>query len=162
MSFNDSKFIESKNATISAPSNRSMGGFPNQPRRPGPGRWIIFNDPSHHQRIKEQPDGRQVLPLRRPALEGLRPSTRRVYVAGAKAAIRAACLELWQSPSTDELLALIRESPTEKRISPFLAFLGDVDPKNSLSDEDIAGLQNWVIQTLSRRGRLARGEIKYA
>jgi hypothetical protein len=84
------------------------------------------------------------------SLEGLRPSTRRVYVAGAKAALRAACLELWQSPSTDELLALIRASPTEKRISPFLAFLGDVDSKNSLSDEDIAGLQNWVIQTLSR------------
>ena len=84
------------------------------------------------------------------SLESLRPSTRRVYVAGAKAAIRAACLELWQSPSTDELLALIRESPTEKRISPFLAFLGDVDPKNSLSDEDIAGLQNWVIKTISR------------
>jgi hypothetical protein len=56
------------------------------------------------------------------SLESLRPSTRRVYVAGAKAAIRAACLELWQSPSTDELLAVIRESPTEKRISPFLAF----------------------------------------
>jgi hypothetical protein len=32
-------------------------------------------------------------------------------------------LELWQNPSTDELLALIRESPSEKRISPFLAFL---------------------------------------
>ena len=84
------------------------------------------------------------------SLEHLRPSTRRVYVAGAKAAIRAACLELWQSPSTDELLALIRESPTEKRISPFLAFLGGGGPKNLLSDEDIAGLQNWVIQTLSR------------
>ena len=28
------------------------------------------------------------------SLESLRPSTRRVYVAGAKAAIRAACLEL--------------------------------------------------------------------
>ena len=84
------------------------------------------------------------------SLESLRPSTRRVYVAGAKAAIRAACLELWQSPSTDELLAVIRESPTEKRISPFLAFLDDEGPKNSLSDEDIAGLQNWVIQTLSR------------
>ena len=84
------------------------------------------------------------------SLESLRPSTRRVYVAGAKAAIRAACLELWQSPSTDELLAVIRESPTEKRISPFLAFLGDAEPKNSLSDEDIAGLQSWVIQTLSR------------
>jgi hypothetical protein len=83
------------------------------------------------------------------SLESLRPSTRRVYVAGAKAAIRAACLELWQSPSTDELLAVIKESPTEKRISPFLAFLDDEGPKNS-SDEDIAGLQNWVIQTLSR------------
>ena len=63
------------------------------------------------------------------SLEGLRPSTRRVYVAGAKAAIRAACLEFWQSPSTDELLAVIRESPTEKRISPFLAFLDDEGPK---------------------------------
>jgi hypothetical protein len=84
------------------------------------------------------------------SLEGLRPPTRRVYVAGAKAAIRAACLELWQSPSSNDLLALIRESPTEKRISPFLAFLGDGEPKNSLSDEDISGLQNWVIQTLSR------------
>ena len=91
------------------------------------------------------------------SLEGLRPSTRRVYVAGAKAALRAACLELWQSYSSNELLALIRESPTEKRISPFLAFLGDEGPKNSLSDEDIAGLQNWVIQTLSAdpRGQTA-------
>jgi hypothetical protein len=44
-----------------------MGGFSNQPRRPGPGGWIILNNPSHHQRIKEQPDGCQVLPLRRPA-----------------------------------------------------------------------------------------------
>jgi hypothetical protein len=50
-------------------------------------------------------------------------------MADAKAALRAACLELWQNPSTDELLALIRESPSEKRISPFLAFLGDGDPK---------------------------------
>ena len=44
-----------------------MGGFPNQPRRPGPGAWIILNNPSHHQGIEEQSDGRQVLPLRRPA-----------------------------------------------------------------------------------------------
>ena len=71
-------------------------------------------------------------------------------MTGAKAAIRAACLELWQSYSSNDLLALIRESPTEKRISPFLDFLGDGEPKNSLSDEDIEGLQNWVIQTLSR------------
>src|SRR4029077_13471845 len=68
ISFNDSKVIESKNATISASSNTGVwGGFSNQPRWRGPGRWIILNNPSHHQRIKEQPDGRQVLPLRRPA-----------------------------------------------------------------------------------------------
>jgi hypothetical protein len=82
------------------------------------------------------------------SLEHLRPSTRRVYVAGAKAAIRAAGLELWQSYSSNELLALIREFPTQKRISPFLDFLDDERPK--ISDEDIAGLQNWVIQTLLR------------
>jgi hypothetical protein len=69
-------------------------------------------------------------------------------VAGAKAAIRAAGLELWQSYSTGQLLALIRESPTETRISPILDFLDDEGPKNALSDEDRAGLQNWVIQTL--------------
>src|SRR4030081_1723528 len=73
------------------------------------------------------------------SLESLRPSTRRVYVAGARAAIRAANLKLCQSYSSNELLALIRESPTEKRISPFLAFLGHGEPKNSLSVEDIAG-----------------------
>jgi hypothetical protein len=33
------------------------------------------------------------------SLENLRPSTRRVYVAGARSAIRAANLELWQCPS---------------------------------------------------------------
>jgi hypothetical protein len=39
------------------------------------------------------------------SLENLRPSTRRVYVAGARAAIRAASLELWQSTSATDLLA---------------------------------------------------------
>ena len=34
------------------------------------------------------------------SLESLRPSTRRVYVAAAKTAIRSAHLELWQCPST--------------------------------------------------------------
>jgi hypothetical protein len=69
-------------------------------------------------------------------------------VAGAKAAIRAAGLELCQSYSTGQLLALIRESPTKTRISPILDFLDDEGPKNALSDEERAGLQNWVIQTL--------------
>ena len=87
------------------------------------------------------------------SLEGLRPSTRRVYVAGAKAAIRAASLEFWQSPSTTDLLASIGKSPTEKRarISPFLDFLGSGGSKQSVSDEEIAALQNWVIQTIAKQ-----------
>ena len=89
------------------------------------------------------------------SLESLRPSTRRVYVAGAKAAIRAACLELWQSPSITDLLASIGKSPTEKRarISPFLDFLGDRGSKQSVSDEEIVALRNWVIQRLAKQMR---------
>ena len=92
------------------------------------------------------------------SLENLRPSTRRVYVAGARAAIRAASLELWQSPSANELLASIGKSPTEKRarISPFLDFLGGGGPKQSVSDEDSAALQNWVIQRLAKQMRFVK------
>jgi hypothetical protein len=91
-------------------------------------------------------------------LESLRPSTRRVYVAGAKAAIRAASLELWQCPSATDLLASIGKSPTEKRarISPFLDFLGGGGPKQSLSEEDSAALQNWVFQGIAKQMRLVR------
>jgi hypothetical protein len=87
------------------------------------------------------------------SLEGLRPSTKRVYVAGAKAAVRAASLEFWQSPSTTDLLASIGKSTTEKtaRISPFLDFLGDEGSKQSISDEEVAALQNWVIQRLTKQ-----------
>ena len=89
------------------------------------------------------------------SLENLRPSTRRVYVAGARAAIRAASLELWQCHSPTELLASLGKSLTEKRvrISPFLDFLGSGEPKNSLSGEDSAALQNWVIQRLAKQMR---------
>jgi hypothetical protein len=89
------------------------------------------------------------------SLGNLRPSTKRVYVAGARAAIRAASLELWQSPSTADLLASIGKSPTEKRarISPFLDFLGDRGSKQSVSDEEIAALRNWVIQRLAKQMR---------
>ena len=87
------------------------------------------------------------------SLQSLRPSTRRVYVAGAGAAIRAASLEPWQSPSTNELLALIGKSPTGKRISPFLAFLGGGGSKQPVPDEDSAALQNWVIQRLAKQMR---------
>jgi hypothetical protein len=89
------------------------------------------------------------------SLENLRPSTRRVYVAAAKTAIRSAHLELWQCPSTGELLASLGESPTEKkaRISPFLNFLGDGELEELVSDEDSAALQNWVIQRLAKETR---------
>jgi hypothetical protein len=92
------------------------------------------------------------------SLENLRPSTRRVYVAGARAAIRAARLELWQCASTTELLASVGKSPTEKRarISPFLDFLAGGDPKKSVSGEDSAALQNWVIQRLVKQIRLVK------
>jgi hypothetical protein len=92
------------------------------------------------------------------SLENLRPSTRRVYVAGARAAIRAASLELWQCPSATDLLASIGKSPTEKRarISPFLDFLGGGVPKQLVSDEDSAALQNWVIQTIAKQIRFGK------
>jgi hypothetical protein len=57
------------------------------------------------------------------SLGNLRPSTKRVYVAGARAAIRAASLELWQSPSTTDLLASIGKIPDRKE-GANLAILG--------------------------------------
>jgi hypothetical protein len=88
------------------------------------------------------------------SLQNLRPSTRRVYMAGARAAIRAAGFELWQSPSATDLLASIEKFPTEKRISPFLAFLGGGEPK--VSEEDSAALQNWVIQRIAKQMRFVK------
>jgi len=90
------------------------------------------------------------------SLAGLRPSTRRVYVAGARAAIRAAGLELWQSTSTSELLASITKFHPEKRISPFLGFLGGGRLKQPVSDEEIAALQNWVIQGITKQMRFVK------
>ena len=92
------------------------------------------------------------------SLRTYRPSTRRVYVAGARAAIRAASLELWQSPSTNEILASIGKSPIEKRarISPFLDFLDGGRSKESVSDEERAALQNWVIQTIEKQMRFVK------
>ena len=89
------------------------------------------------------------------SLENLRPSTRRVYVAVARSAIKAAGLELCQCPSTGELLASLGEFPTEKkaRISPFLNFLGNGELEELVSEEDSAALQNWVIQRLTKQMR---------
>ncbi len=89
------------------------------------------------------------------SLENLRPSTRRVYMAGARSAIKAAGFELWQSPSTTDLMASLGKSPTEKRvrISPFLDFLGGGNLEELMSDEDSVALQNWVIQRLAKEMR---------
>ena len=89
------------------------------------------------------------------SLETLRPSTRRVYVAGARAAIRAASLEIWQSTSLSDLLASIGKSPVEKtiRIAPFLDFLGGREPKQSLSGQDCAALRTRVIQAITKQMR---------
>jgi hypothetical protein len=92
------------------------------------------------------------------SIRSLKPSTRRVYVAGAKAALRAARLELSQSCSHEELLALIRTSPPEQgaRVAPLLAFLGGGGANRSVLKEDITGLQNWAIQTLGKQMRLVK------
>ena len=89
------------------------------------------------------------------SLGNLRPSTRRVYVAGARAAIRAAGLEIWQSTSLRDLLALIGKFPNEKRarIAPFLDFLGGGEPKQSLSGQDCAALRTRVIQMIAKQMR---------
>jgi len=94
-------------------------------------------------------------------LQGLQPSTRRVYVAGAKAAIRTAGKELsQQSSSLEERLALIRKSPPKEgaRVAPFLAFLGGAAAraKGSVHKEEITALQNWVIQALGKEMRFAK------
>lgn len=92
------------------------------------------------------------------SLQAYRPSTRRVCVAGARAAIRAASLDLSQRTSTNQLLASIEQFPAEKRvrISPFLAFLGSGEPEQSLSEEDSAALRNCVIQTITNQMRFAK------
>ena len=67
-------------------------------------------------------------------------------------------LELWQSRSTNEILASIGKSPIEKRarISPFLDFLDGGRSKESVSDEERAALQNWVIQTIEKQMRFVK------
>jgi hypothetical protein len=60
------------------------------------------------------------------SLENLRPSTKRVYVAGARAAIS---LEFWQSPSATDL-GINRKSPHRKE-GTNLAFPGFFRPRGT-------------------------------
>jgi hypothetical protein len=87
------------------------------------------------------------------SLEGLRPSTLRVYVAGAKTAINAVKASVSECGSRAELLALILQAQPEKRarVAPFLRFLQGA--ANSVPVEDARGIQSFVIQTLGKRIR---------
>jgi hypothetical protein len=92
------------------------------------------------------------------SLEGRKPSTLRLYLAAAKAALNAAMAKGRECGSHAELLALIRETQREKRvrIAPFLRFLGGGGEKgidSSVPPEDVRGIQSWVIQTLAKRLR---------
>jgi hypothetical protein len=100
MSFSDSKFTESKNATISASSKTgvwedtrtSLGGLARAAGLYSTTPRIISESKSNRTAASE------VVKDFEQSLENLGPSTRRVYVAGARSALRAANLELWQRP----------------------------------------------------------------
>ena len=84
----------------------------------------LGGESSREKRVSAQPKPiSEVVKDFEQSLENLRPSTRRVYVAGARAAIRAAHLELWQCPSATELLASLGKIPHRKERTN-LAFLG--------------------------------------
>ena len=89
------------------------------------------------------------------SLEGLSDSTARVYVAGAKAAMKAAKANVLGWGSYPELLALIRETlpSTRARIAPFLRFLECSQTTNSVRIEEARTTQDWVVQTLRKQTR---------
>ena len=94
------------------------------------------------------------------SLEGLKPSTLRVYVAGAKTAINAVKANVSECRSYAELLCLILEAQPEKRarVAPFLRFLasGGRGANTSVPPEDVRGIQFWVIQSIAKRIRKER------
>ena len=91
------------------------------------------------------------------SLEGLKPSTLRVYVAGAKTAINAVKANVSECRSYGELLTLILEAQPEKRarVAPFLRFLqrGARGANTSVPREDVRGIQFLVIQTLCSKAQ---------
>jgi hypothetical protein len=93
------------------------------------------------------------------SLAGSRPSTIRLYVAGARAAIKAAGSEVSGCGSRAELLSVLRKGQPIKaaRVAPFLRFLegggGGARAKESLALEDIRGIQYWVVQAMAKRMR---------
>src|SRR6476620_8225964 len=91
------------------------------------------------------------------SLAGRKPSTQRVYMAGARTAIDALKANICECRSYAELLALILDAQPAKRarIAPFLRFLqgNGRGADTFLPVEDVRGIQCWVIQTLGKRIR---------
>jgi hypothetical protein len=94
------------------------------------------------------------------SLAGRKPSTVRLYVAGARAVIKAAGAGVLECGSRAELLSQIRKSQPLKtaRVAPFLRFLeqaggGAGKTGVSLRPGDIRGIQYWVVQAMTKRMR---------
>jgi hypothetical protein len=87
------------------------------------------------------------------SLEGRRPSTIRLYVAGAKAAMQAARVCAGYD-SIPQILASIREHPPGNghRIAPFLRYLErETTTDNPFPPGDVLGIQYWAAQVLAKR-----------
>jgi hypothetical protein len=87
-------------------------------------------------------------------LEGRKPSTLRVYLAGAKAALESARVRA--SDPVPTVIAAIRESPPRDgaRLSPFLSFLAAAQSTNDLiAQGDMRAIQSWLIQVLGKQLR---------
>ena len=93
------------------------------------------------------------------SLQGLRPSTKRLYLAGAKALLRAA----FDAPavprdvaSYEELWARVRDFEPQKpiRARPFLRFLES--RQSPAPQEDLEPIRRWVIETVDKANRLQK------
>jgi hypothetical protein len=106
-------------------------------------------------RYRQKKSDMDVLREFQKSLEGRRPSTIRLYMAGARAAIEAAKPNIAEYGSYAELLPRIRENPPKGRIriKPFLRFLAAAEANNSISSCDVQVTQDWVIQAVERHMR---------
>jgi len=106
-------------------------------------------------RYRQKKSDMDVLREFQKSLEGRRPSTIRLYMAGARAAIEAAKPNIAEYGSYAELLPRIRENPPKGRIriKPFLRFLAAAEANNSISSCDLQVTEDWVIQAVKRHMR---------
>ena len=87
------------------------------------------------------------------SLKGRKPSTLRLYLAGAKAALESARVRV--SGTVPAVIAAIRESPPRdgSRVSPFLRFLTAAQ-----RTDDAPAIQLWLIQVLGKELRTQKNQ----